>query len=229
MLTLHGFASSNYYNMVKHVLLYKQLPFEEHLIYSGGEEWLAISPVGKVPALTTEDGQHLSETTVICDYLEEVYPDKPLYPADALQRARVRQIMKVAELYLELSTRRLIFYAFSGKTAPEPVLAEARHVTQRGLQALERLCRFGPYIAGDSMTLADIYVYYVCALLHSIGSVQLDWDIVGEIPAMKKWHALIRATDIAQAVEQDRLANEPEFTAYLTNYLSKNAVPGKSG
>jgi glutathione S-transferase len=227
MVTLHGFAASNYYNIAKYVLLYKEIPFEEHLVYSGGEEWLSISPVGKIPALTTEDGQDISETTVICDYLEEVYPDKPLYPADPVARAHVRQIMKVSELYLELPSRRLIAYAFSGKPAPESALADARHVTNRGIKALQRLCQFSPYIAGSDMTLADIYVHYVNAVVNSIGSKQLDWDILAEVPGMKEWNRGMRDSDIARTIETDRRANEPEFSAYITDYMASNTIPGK--
>ena len=227
MITLHGFAASNYYNIVKYVLLYKEIPFQERLVYGGGDEWLAISPVGKIPALTTSDGLHLSETTVICDYLEEVYPERPLYPAEPGPRARVRQIMKVSELYLELSSRRLIAYAFSGKPAPEAALADVRHVTRRGIGAMQRLCQFSPYIAGADFTMADIYVHYANAVVSSIGSRQLDWDILAEIPGMKEWNRDMRDTDIARAIEADRRANEPEFTAYITNYLANNAIPGK--
>lgn len=227
MITLHGFAASNYYNIVKHVLLYKEIPFEEHLIYSGGEEWLSISPVGKIPALTTADGQHLSETTVICDYLEEVYTQNPLYPADPVARAKVRQIMKIAELYLELSSRKLIAYAFSGKPAPEKVQEDVRHVTRRGISAMNRLCRFSPYIAGDSLTMADIYVLYVNSVVNSIGSRLLDWDILAEIDGMKPWSKALRETDIARKVEADRLANEPDFNAYIKDYMTANTIPGK--
>jgi glutathione S-transferase len=227
MITLHGFAASNYYNVVKYVLRYKGIAFEEHLIFSGGEEWLSISPVGKIPAMTTEDGQHLSETTVICDYLEEVYPDRPLYPADPVARARVRQIMKVSELYLELPSRRLIAYAFSGKPAPQKALDDARHVASRGIGAMNRLCQFSPYIAGAEMTLADIYVHYVNAVVNSIGSRQMEWDILAEIPGMKEWNAGMRESDIALAIEADRRANEPDFNAYIKDYMSKNTIPGK--
>ncbi|NND67886.1 MAG: glutathione S-transferase family protein, partial [Halioglobus sp.] len=192
MITLHGFSASNYYNIVKYVLLYKEIPYEEHVIYGGGDEWLAISPVGKVPAITTEDGQHLSESAVICEYLDQAYPDKPLYPADAYERARVRQIMKVAELYLELPSRSLIAYAFSGKPAPEPALANARHQTTRGVGAMQRLCRFEPHIAGTAFTIADIYVHYVNAVVLTIGSPALDWDIIGEVPGMKEWGLSMR-------------------------------------
>ena len=90
MITLHGFAASNYYNVVKHVLLHKDIPFQEDLIYNGTDDLLPVSPVGKVPAITTAAGRHLSETTVICDYIEAVYPEPPLYPEDAGERAERR-------------------------------------------------------------------------------------------------------------------------------------------
>ncbi|MGM8900539.1 glutathione S-transferase family protein, partial [Psychrobacter sp. 1Y4] len=105
MITLHGFAASNYYNIVKHALLYKEVPFQENLIFAGSDELLKVSPVGKVPAITTAEGFNLSEANVICDFIEETYPDTPLYPTDASERAAVRQIMKIAELYLELPSR----------------------------------------------------------------------------------------------------------------------------
>jgi glutathione S-transferase len=63
-------------------LFYKQVPFQENLIYSGGDEWLAIRPEGKVPAITTADGRHLSESSVICDFIEEIFTAKPPYPSD---------------------------------------------------------------------------------------------------------------------------------------------------
>ena len=101
MITLHGFAYSNYYNIIKHVLLYKNIPFTESLQYGANEQFLEISPAGKIPAITTEQGIHLSESSVCCDYLEDAYPKEPLYPANNEARAQARQIMKISELYLE--------------------------------------------------------------------------------------------------------------------------------
>ena len=49
MITLHGFSYSNYYNIVKHVLLYKNIPFEEDTQYGSTDEYLEMSPVGKIP------------------------------------------------------------------------------------------------------------------------------------------------------------------------------------
>lgn len=220
MVTLHGFPASNYFNIVKHVLLHKGIPFEEDIIFSGGDEWRAISPLGKVPALTTEDGRHLSESAVICDYLEEVYTDVPLYPQDAVERAHVRQIMKIAELYMELPSRRLIGFALSNGEASEGLKADVRQVTERGLGAMRRLCKFSPWIAGEHFTLADIYVRYVNAVVGSIGSKQLEWDILGEVPGMRDWMNTMQASEIAKRVDADRLENMPAFQAYFASQFA---------
>jgi len=96
MLKLGGFAVSNYYNKVKVALLEKGVPFEEELRMTSQEtEMLRRSPMGKVPYLDI-DGQHLCESQVICEYLEEQYPQTPLYPKDALARARVRSSVESA-------------------------------------------------------------------------------------------------------------------------------------
>ncbi|MGB3384786.1 MAG: glutathione S-transferase family protein [Marinomonas sp.] len=216
MITLHGFAASNYYNLIKHLLLYKELPFQENLLYAGSDELLAISPAGKVPVITTAEGLYLSESSVICDFIEETYPAIPLYPENAGERAVVRQIMKVAELYFELPSRRFILYAFSGTEAPEPVKAEVREVLTRGVTALRRLCQFSPWIAGEQFTMADIYVYYVNSIVSKFGASQLNWDLLAEIPGMKAWNESMSQSAIAQTVEADRLANWPEFIQKVT-------------
>lgn len=215
MITLHGFPASNYYNIVKHALLYKKVPFQEELIFAGSDALLTVSPVGKVPAITTDESVTLSESSVICDFIEETYPDTPLYPESATERAVVRQIMKVAELYFELSSRRLITYVFSGTDAPESVKQEVRQVLARGIPALNHLCQFSPWIAGEEFTMADIYVHYVNAIVQAVGSSQLDWDVLAEIPGMKEWNKAMKQSDIAQKIEADRTENMSEFMQHV--------------
>ena len=215
MITLHGFAYSNYYNIVKHVLLYKQLPFEEDLQYGDAEAYLATSPMGKVPAITTEQGQHLSEAGVCCEYLEEAYPDAPaLLPADAFERGRVRQLMRISELYLELPCRRLIPFVMTKSDVPEALAREVRETVQRGIGAMNRLCSFGPYALGSEITLADIYLRYVLKVV-TMGGGKLHWDIVAAINGLEGWQAMMAETDIAQRVDADEEANGPGFFAYI--------------
>jgi len=216
MIILHGFAASNYYNLVKHVLLHKQLPFQENLLYGSSDDLLTVSPVGKVPAITTTKGLNLSESSVICDFIEETYPAIPLYPENPEERAVVRQIMKIAELYLELPSRRLIPNVFTGKTAPEAMRTEVQQVLKRGVTALNSLCQFSPWIAGKEFSMADIYVYYVNFIVNAVGASQLEWNVLADISGMKEWHETMSQSNIAQTVDADRQANMPEFIEKIT-------------
>ena len=123
--------------------------------------------------------------------------------------------MKISELYFELPSRRLIPYVFSGTNAPDAVKEEVRQVLNRGIIALNRLCQFSPWIAGEQFTMADIYVHYVNTIVNAFASTQLDWDVLAEIPSMKKWNDTMSQSDIAQKIEADRLANMPKFMQHV--------------
>ncbi len=217
MVTLHGFSFSNYYNMVKHALLQKGVPFEEHKVYTDEESLKTFSPVGKVPALTTEDGMQLSESSVLIDYLEDKYPEVPLYPADPDQRARVRQLMKISELYIELPARRMIAFVFGGGDAPDDLKDEVRTVLERGVSGINALASFDPYVAGKELTAADIYLRYSLAIPKMIGPAQLDWDICANINGCKEWEALMAGSEVSQKVDADAQANTSEFMERLVN------------
>jgi glutathione S-transferase len=215
MITLHGFSYSNYYNIVKHVLLHKGIPFEEDLQFGNAEAYLAISPLGKVPAITTEEGVHLSESSVCCDYLEEAYPDQaPLYPQDMLGRARVRQVMKISELYLELAARRLIPFALGNADVPDALAGEVTSVLERAIRAMNHLCSFDPYLLGNGITLADIYLRYVLSVVDLAGG-KLKRDFASEIDGLAQWREMMADTDIARRIDADREANGPAFFAYI--------------
>jgi glutathione S-transferase len=218
LITLHGFSYSNYYNIVKHALLYKSIPFAEDTQYGGNDEFLALSPAGKIPALTTEGGVKLSESSVCCDYLEETYPEKPLYPADSTTRAQVRQVMRISELYLELPCRRLIPFVFAKKAVPAALEKEVRSVVDRGIGALNHIGIFDPYIAGAKLTMADIYLRYVLSVV-ALAKAGIDWDIAAEIQGLKEWQALMAASDVSRKVDADRAASQDEFFANVVSRI----------
>ena len=69
MITLCGFGVSNYYNKLKLVLLEKQVPFSERLVYPWERDsFIAQSPLGKIPFVETDEGG-LSESQAILEYL----------------------------------------------------------------------------------------------------------------------------------------------------------------
>ena len=113
MVKLGGFRLSNYFNKVRIVLLEKGIAHqEENIFFSQDEGFRKRSPMGKAPFLETEHGL-LCESSVICEYLEDAYPDKPLLPRDAFGRAKLREFLQVLELHVELVARETARAPFS--------------------------------------------------------------------------------------------------------------------
>lgn len=160
MITLCGFAVSNYFNIVKQVLLEKQIPYTEEraMTRSKDEAVLSASPLGKVPFIRTTHGP-LCETAVILDYLEAQFPAHPLVPADAYGAAKVRELSTFINLHLELVARELYPAVFFGGTISDAQKEQVRKQLVRNIEGFKRLLKFSPYIAGDTFSMADCVAY----------------------------------------------------------------------
>lgn len=216
MLILHGFPYSNYHNIVKHALMIKGIPFEEHIVYPNSPEMMAVNPTGKVPAMTTEQGTQLSESSVLVDYLEDAYSQVPLYPADADARARVRQIMKVSELYLDLPARRLLPAELFGAKLDDTLKDQVRAALNRGARSLSALASFSPYLLGEELTLGDIYLRYALSIPKTVGPSHLNWNVKEEVPALAEWGALMADSDISRKIDADMHENAADFMAHIS-------------
>lgn len=135
MINLCGIGLSNYYNKIKLIMLEKGIAFTEEAVRpSQDEALLKRSPLGKIPFIETEHG-NLSESQVILEYLEETYPEIPLYPADSFDRAKCRELIQHLELNVEAHARRLynmpdacikrLFLVAQYQTKPKPKLKSA--------------------------------------------------------------------------------------------------------
>src|SRR5665213_2272925 len=71
-------------------------------IYAKGH-YLKINPIGRVPTLVLDDGRALPESEVICEYLEDAFPQPSLRPADPWGRARMRLISRICDFYLVMA------------------------------------------------------------------------------------------------------------------------------
>ena len=157
MLKLCGFQVSNYHNKIRIALLEKGVPFEEDpgCTPSQKEEFLARSPIGKVPFVELDGGRRLAESEVIAEYLEEAFPQKPLLPKDPFERAKVRELIKFMELHVELVARRLYGQVFWARPVSDEVKQSVEKDLMKGIRAFKALAKFEPYIAGSELTLAD--------------------------------------------------------------------------
>lgn len=214
MLKLCGFPASNYYNKVKLALLEKGIPFEEERVFSAGtDEFLPYSPMGKVPFLRTPDGA-LAESQAIAEYLEDVYPQPALYPADPMARAKCRELIHVMELYIEWAARRLLGAAFFGGSASEDTRKEVYAALQRGVKAFARIVRFAPFTAGPTLTYADCAAVVHLPLVSSTTKVIYGEDVLAAIPGVQEYLAMMAQRPHVAAVNQARKAGMDEFLAF---------------
>lgn len=211
MLKLYGFAISNYYNVAKAAMLEKGIAFEEVTAWTPlDEESLAKSPMGKVPFLETDQGV-FTEAQVILDYLEELQPEAGLLPSDPFQRAKVREISRVIELYMELPARRVYPAAFFGGSVSDETRNEAGAALRKGTRALAALARFDGYLSGARFGQADINAIMHLPLLRDAGRKLLDFDVYDELPGVKDYLARMRERESVKTVLADQKAGMEAF------------------
>ncbi|RZL33982.1 MAG: glutathione S-transferase family protein [Rubrivivax sp.] len=216
MITLCGIPLSNYYNKVKLALLEKGIPFAEERVetHSHDEAVLSCSPLGKVPFLKTPQGA-LCESQVILDYLEAAHPGTPaLIPADPFQAAKVRELIVYVDLHLELVARELYAEAFFGGQVSDGTKKRVARVLPEHIAAFRRLARFGPYVAGDTFTMADCAAWVSLPLVGMATKIIYGEDLLaaGGID-WKSYAKLIGERPHAQTVSADRKADQERSLA----------------
>ena len=215
MITLCGFAVSNYYNKVKLALLEKDIPFNESLVMTGSKDdaVLCDTPLGKVPFLRTPQGA-LCESQVIVDYLEAAYPAKPLLPADPFAAAKVRELCTFIDLHLELVARELYGQAFFGGQVSEETKARVGKQLARQIGGFKRLAKFAPYVAGEQFSLADCSAYVSLPLVAIASKKVLGEDLLAAAGIdWKGYSALVGQRASAQKVDADKKADAERMAA----------------
>ena len=130
MMVLHGASGSPFVRKVQVALAIKGLQFEQvqQMPFTGDAEYRKINPLGKIPTL--QDGElTVCDSTVICEYLEEAYPQPALYPAQAADRAKARWLeelggSRVAELAAGIFFQRFMRPMVLQQEADEQLVAK---------------------------------------------------------------------------------------------------------
>ncbi len=131
--------------------------------FFGNDEFERLSPLRRIPVLIDGDVA-LCDSSVICAYLDEAYPQHPLLPADPKDRARARWLEEFADSRLgdifiwALFYQRVVRPAVWGEPADEERIAKAvNEDTPRALDYLEGELPLEGYLFGE-IGLADIAV-----------------------------------------------------------------------
>jgi len=131
--------------------------------FFGDERFSQLSPMRTIPVLIDGD-LVLNDSSVICQYLEDKYPQVPLYPTDIVDRARARWLEEYADshlgdvlvwrLFYQIGVRRFVF----GEETDAEVVREAQeHAIPAALDYLETQLPADGFVFGD-LSIADITI-----------------------------------------------------------------------
>jgi len=204
---LYSLPISNYCGKVLHALRFKDLECEI-LPPPGGygsEEYKKRVPSGTIPSLD-HDGVILSESEVINEYLNEVFPEPNLLPGSAEQRAKIRMLCRLHDLKLEPIVRSL-FPAMSPEKKDSEMVEKRLEEMEQSLERLRRLIQTGPFLVGHAPSLAD------CAFSQTLMLAGMMWKELGAEWSLGKeledWQQMMGELAVVQSVlEPAREATE---------------------
>ncbi|MFA5592829.1 MAG: glutathione S-transferase family protein [Micavibrio sp.] len=204
---LHPFSRK-----VRLALSEKRLDFDLQIekIWERRTAFLAMNPAGDVPVLVEEDGTILSNSQVICEYLEEVYPETDLLGRDPLQRAETRRLaswfdVKFNREVTENLVGEKLMKRFLKMGEPHGPSIRAGHANiHYHLDYIGFLCEKRKWLAGEQFSLADITAAAHLSAIDYIGDV--PWE---EHHHARDWYARVKSRPSFKPLLEDRI---PGFT-----------------
>jgi glutathione S-transferase len=207
MARLYHVPLSPFCRKVRLVLAEKKVEVErvEERYWEQQVDFLRRNPAGKVPVLRI-DGVLLSESTAICEYLEETRPEPRLMPQKPLARAEVRRLVGwFDDKFHQEVTSKLLYERvnkkITGQGYPDSgnVKAGARAIKFH-LGYMTWLLDQRRWLAGDEMTLAD---FAAAAQLSSLDYISdVDWN---GFPVVKDWYATIKSRPAFRSILADQI------------------------
>jgi glutathione S-transferase len=205
---LYHLPLSPYSRKVRLVLAEKRLPFELRVekVWERRPEYLELNPAGTVPTLIEDNGLVIADSSVICEYLEEAYPDTPLLGRTLAERVEVRRLVAWfdGKFALEVSRNLLgekLMKRLAGRGNPDAAALRMGYVGLRHhLQYLGWLAETRKWIAGATITLADFTAAAHLSALDFIGDV--DWSL--SQPA-HDWYAQVKSRPSFRGLLVDRM------------------------
>lgn len=193
---------------VRIALAEKGVAFEPKVekVWERRTEFLALNPAGEVPVLVEENGTTLATSSVICEYLEEVYTDVGLLGAEPVQRAETRRLVawfddKFNREVTDNLVGEKLMKRFLKLGEPHGPAIRAGHANiHYHLDYIGFLTDKRSWLAGPDFSLADI-----CAAAH-LSAV----DYVGDVPwdqhaDARAWYTRVKSRPSFRALLADRI------------------------
>ena len=209
MRLLYHLPLSPYARKVRLALAEKRLPFDLRLEkpWERRPDYLALNPSGAVPTLVEENGLTVPDSAVICEYLEEAYPDIPLMGHTLAERVEIRRLVAYLDgKFAQEVTRHLygekVVKRLSQTGHPDAAALRVGFINLKShLAYIAWLAESRKWLAGNSMSLADLAAAGHLSTLDFCGDV--DWSAA---PAARDWYARMKSRPSFRAILADRVA-----------------------
>jgi glutathione S-transferase len=199
---------SPYCRKVRLALAEKRLPFELRVerAWERRPEFLELNPAGTVPVLVETNGFAVADSSVICEYLDEAYPDNPMLGRTLAERVEVRRLTAWfdgkfdAEVTRNLNGQKYV-KRLAGRGHPDATALRTGYAQLRDhLQYLGWLAETRKWLAGASLSLADLSAAAHLSVLDFAGDV--DWSIS---PSAREWYARMKSRPSFRPLLNDRV------------------------
>ncbi len=160
-----------------------------------------ISPIGRIPVLEVEDGI-IPESEIIAEYLDDLYPDRALLGSTPRERAQVRLLSRIADIYL-MNNIFMVLPQINRKTRVDAIRDLLIGQVVRGMGALEHHIADAPYAAGDTLTRADcslVPALWLCE--NTVPRLDVPNPIVGTKRVAAYWDQIRNNRHAAKVLEE---------------------------
>jgi glutathione S-transferase len=208
MRVLYHLPLSPFSRKVRLTLAEKRLTFDLRVerAWERRAEYLELNPAGTVPTLVEDNGLIIPDSNVICEYLEEAYPDTPLMGRTLAERVEVRRLVAWFDgKFSGEVTRNLLGEKFmrrlTGRGNPDATAIRTGYVALRyHMDYLGWLAETRKWLAGATLSLADFAAASHLSALDYIGDV--DWSV--SQPA-RDWYARVKCRPSFRGLLSDRV------------------------
>ncbi len=161
-------------------------------------EFLKKNPLGGLPVLELDDGSHLTESLAIIEYLEETNPEPPLIGKNPRERARVRELERIADLGVLGAVGAYFqnthpFMAARFKQSPDAA-ENAKTRLASNLNVLDAAISSKKFVAGERPTIAD------CTLFAALEFAEFaQAPVGGSVKNVHRWYEEFKKRPSASA------------------------------
>ena len=212
MRTLYHIWLNPFSRKVRIMLAEKKLDFamEVEPVWERRTEFLALNPAGEVPVLVEPDNTVLSDSSAICEYIEEQSPEPNLMGGKPYEKAEVRRLVawfdrKFHQEVTDMLVNEKVMKRFLGLGEPDSrIIRAAQQNIHTHLDYITFLTDRRHWLAGEVMTLADIAAAAHLSALDYLGDV--PWS---EHKSAKHWYARIKSRPSLRPILSDAIPGLP--------------------